>query len=188
MMVSGDNYQFGINRGPDSYFFSHGVGTYGWASWRRAFAAYDFSMRDWPAERDNAWLGRIWPVPEIEQYWRERFDETHRGEIDTWDYQWAFAMWRHDGLQITPDRNLVSYIGCLPDAVHTKDLSAPYCSLPTVPMPPAMTHPVSRQRSLGADVYEYYRIFRNETHALAVAKEADALARIALVQRGGPMS
>ncbi|MCM2255889.1 MAG: glycosyltransferase family 2 protein [Vicinamibacteria bacterium] len=178
MMISGDNYQFGTSRGEHSYFFSHGVGTYGWATWRRAFCHYDFAMRDWPRERERGWLREIWPVPELERYWQARFDETHRGEIDTWDYQWAFAMWRHRGLQVVPDRNLISYIGCLPDAVHTTDPRAAYCGLPTEPMPAALHHPRARARSLGADLYEFHRIFENLPHEVARELERAALARL----------
>lgn len=178
MMVSGDNYQFGLDRGDQSYFFSHGVGTYGWASWRRAFRHYDVLMKDWPAERKKNWLGEIWPEPEAEHYWRDRFDATHRGEIDTWDYQWAFAMWRRRGVQVAPNGNLISYIGCVPDAVHTKDPAAPYCSLPTVPMPWPMRPPLSAVRNLAADLYEFYRIFKNSPHDVAVEETTQSLARL----------
>jgi hypothetical protein len=184
MMVSGDNYQFGIDRGDWSYFFSHGIGTYGWATWRRAFQHYDFRMAQWPAERDNDWLRTIWPTTDSEDYWRARFDETHRGEIDTWDFQWAFAMWRRGGLQVVPDRNLISYIGCLPDAVHTKDPCAPYCSLPTTAMPQALRHPTSSERNLGADLYEFYRLFQNQPHSIAVAKEFEAIRRLQVADGG----
>ena len=171
MMISGDNYQFGRSRGPDSYFFSHGIGTYGWASWRRAFSSYDFLMRDWPSVRTTPFLKGIWPSQSIVDYWVNRFDETHAGLVDTWDYQWAFAMWRRQGLQIVPRSNLVSYIGCRDDAVHTVDLSAPYCNLPTEPMQFPLSHPADSTRNLAADLYEFYRIFRNYSHDESVRAE-----------------
>lgn len=174
MMISGDNYQFGQVRGDGSYFHSHGVGTYGWATWRRAFQFYDFAMQRWPAAREQDWLDRVWPVREARNYWRERFDATYRGEVDTWDYQWAFAMWSRLGLQVSPDRNLVSYIGCLPDAVHTTDDTAPYCSLPTEAAVFPLTHPSSRRRQTEADLYEFYRIFLNAPHDEAVKRQCSS--------------
>jgi len=171
MMISGDNYQFGRDRGPDSYFFSHGIGTYGWASWRRAFACYDFHMRDWPSVRTSSLLRHIWPSQTIVDYWVERFDETYAGVVDTWDYQWAFAMWRRRGLQIVPRSNLVTYIGCRDDAVHTGDVAAPYCDLPTEPMHFPLNHPMVGTRNLAADLYEFHRIFRNYSHDDSVRAE-----------------
>lgn len=171
MMISGDNYQFGRHRGPDSYFLSHGVGTYGWASWRRAFSSYDFEMRDWPAERESTPLSEIWPVPEIADYWRARFDDTHAGRVDTWDYQWAFTMWRKRGMQISPNVNLISYIGCLPDAVHTTDARAPYCNLPTEAIRFPLDHPARLERNLAADLYEFNRVFLNRSHEESVRGE-----------------
>lgn len=174
MMISGDNYQFERPRGAASYFLSHGVGTYGWATWRRAFSAYKFEMNDWPSERYSDFLREIWPVPEIAAYWRARFDETHAGLVDTWDYQWAFAMWRHRGMQTTPRTNLISYIGCLPDAVHTSDPAAPYCNVPTEPLEFPLVHPHRLERHLAADIYEFHRIFLNRSHEDSVLAERHA--------------
>jgi GT2 family glycosyltransferase len=171
MMISGDNYQFGRDRGDDSYFFSHGIGTYGWASWRRAFDLYDFNMRDWPAWRRSGFLEAIWPSTPIIEYWSHCFDETHAGRIDTWDYQWAFAMWRSRAFQIVPRSNLVSYVGCRADAVHTRDASAPYCNQPTLAMQFPLIHPSTQERHLAADLYEFYRIFTNRSHDESVRGE-----------------
>ena len=171
MMISGDNYQFGRDRGSSSYFASNCVGTYGWATWRRAFAYYDFQMKGWPVERNSDLLRRIWPSNAIADYWARCFDGTHSGSIDTWDFQWAYAMWRNRGLQISPNVNLVKYIGCLPDAVHTVDPNAPYCDIPASPMRFPLVHPENLERNLGADIYEFHRIFLSQSHEHALAAE-----------------
>lgn len=43
--------------------------------------------------------------------------------IDTWDYQWIYTCWRHKGLSITPNRNLITNIGFGDNATHTTHLS-----------------------------------------------------------------
>jgi hypothetical protein len=159
MMISGDNFQFGRMRGDGSYYLSRGVGTWGWAGWRRAFNHFDPKMRDWPDERRAAMLERVWPVSSVVEHWTARFDEAHRGDVDAWDYQWAFAMWRRSGFQIAPNNNLISYIGCLPDTAHTMDLHAPYCNLPTAPIGRPLRHPEWLEQNLAADLFEFYRIF-----------------------------
>lgn len=40
-------------------------------------------------------------------------------EIDTWDYQWTFTMWKNNWLAITPNVNLISNIGFGGDGTHT---------------------------------------------------------------------
>ena len=32
------------------------------------------------------------------RYWNNVFQQTARGEIDTWDHQWTFACWNQKGL------------------------------------------------------------------------------------------
>jgi len=161
MMIAGCNFQFGRARGDASYYVSHGVGTWGWASWRRAFQHFDPDMRAWSDERKGDILARVWPVDEVVEYWRTRFDETYRRDVDTWDYQWAFAMWRQGGLQVASNVNLIRYIGCLPDTAHTTDLRAPFCNLPTSPMIFPLRHPATLERDLTADLFEFYRVFLN---------------------------
>lgn len=161
MMIAGCNFQFGRVRGEASYYVSHGVGTWGWASWRRAFQTFDPEMRAWSEERDGDMLDRIWPIEEAVDYWRARFDEAYRRDTDAWDYQWAFAMWRQGGLQITSNVNLIHYIGCLPDTTHTTDPRAPFCNIPTSPMAFPLRHPATFERDLAADLFEFYRVFLN---------------------------
>lgn len=183
MMVTGDNFQFGRRRGDASYYFSHGVGTWGWAGWRRSFRHFDREMSDWPIERIGDILERIWPVPAVVDYWRARFDEAHRWEVDAWDYQWAFAMWRRGGLQVAPNANLISYIGCLPGSAHTSDPQAPFCELPTSPMQFPLVHSAGIKRDLAADLFEFYRVFLNRLESEADLATAEAVSRLDPVDR-----
>lgn len=172
MMITGCNFQFGRTRGDASYYFSHGVGTWGWASWRRAFRHFDPAMSLWPRERDGKLLQGIWPIESVVDYWRARFDEAFRREVDAWDYQWAFAMWRKRGLQAASNVNLIQYIGCLPDTAHTTDPHSPFCNVPISPMTFPLRHPANVERDLTADLFEFYRVFLNQQDS-----EADARAK-----------
>ncbi len=118
MHVSGDNFQDGNQRGSGSYFFSRYSLSWGWATWKRAWRFYDVKVAAWPAASKKSWLGTILDNPLERQYWTDVFDRLHRGEIDTWDYQWLFACWRYGGLSIQPNENLVTNIGAGPDATH----------------------------------------------------------------------
>lgn len=159
-MVSGGNYQFGRVRGPHSYFFSHGVGTWGWATWRRAWRHFDFEMKGWPAARQEGMLHDVWRRPEIVEYWTSKLDEVAGGRADVWDYQWAFTLWRHRLLQVSPNRNLISCIGCGPDATHLTSADDPQCNMATEPIAFPLAHPGRCERDFAADLWEFHKIFR----------------------------
>ena len=120
MHISGDNFQDGNRRGTDSYFFSRYSLSWGWASWRRAWEHYDINVSLWPRAKKESWLDSILDDSLEIEYWTDIFDKLHRGEIDTWDYQWLFACWYRNGLSIQPAENLVKNIGAGPDATHFK--------------------------------------------------------------------
>lgn len=158
-MVSGCNFQRGRRRGDASYYFSCGVGTWGWATWRRAWREFDFAMSAWPEIRASDGLARVWPRRDIVDYWRERFDDTHRGRDDVWDYQWAFAMWRRQRLQAAPNVNLASHIGCSAEATHLTQFDERVCALPLEAMRFPLVHPPAVERVLDADLEEFDAIY-----------------------------
>ncbi len=155
--ISGDNFQFGRKRGAGSYFFSIYNHNWGWASWRRAWQLYDGQMRDYAGRRaDRDWLGRL-NSDEERHYWQSIFDRVASGEIDTWDYQWTWTVWRHQGHAILPNVNLVSNIGHGADATHTTSPS-PFGDIPLEPLP-AMVHPRQVRRDEEADRFTFEHVF-----------------------------
>jgi hypothetical protein len=128
MAVGGSNLSPKRIWGDGSYYFSRHCHIWGWATWRRAWREYDVAMTALPALIDR--LDEYCPVPAEADHWREMFRLTHAGLIDTWDYQWQFAVTRRRGLTIVPNANLVSNIGFRPDATHTKLLGDRGCAVP----------------------------------------------------------
>ncbi len=122
-MISGNNFQFGKKRTEYSYYFSQYNHIWGWASWRRAWKNFDVEMKLWPEIRDDDGLKDILNNNKSIKYWKNIFEKTYNGEIDTWDYQWTFACWIQNQLTILPNVNLVANIGFGKDAVNTKNIS-----------------------------------------------------------------
>ena len=118
-IISGDNFQTKPRRDERSYYFSMFNHVWGWASWRRAWRAYDHAMNDWPAIRDGKWLVDALGSISAAEYWTRLFEATWQGNIDTWDYRWTFAIWREGMISILPKVNLVKNIGFRHDATHT---------------------------------------------------------------------
>ena len=104
----------------NSYLFSRYPRVWGWASWRRAWAFYDADLRGWTGAADKGvYLARFAHRRE-RQYWRLVWDGVASGQINTWDYQWAFACLAREGLSVVPGVNLVTNIGFGPAATHTR--------------------------------------------------------------------
>jgi hypothetical protein len=114
-----------------SYYFSKHFHCWGWATWRRAWRHYDVALRTWPEFRDSGALRSVTGSPEEESHWQRVFDAVHRGEIDTWDYQWQYATWSQHGLTVLPSVNLVSNIGFGAAATHTVDPLSRWANVPT---------------------------------------------------------
>ena len=119
-MISGCNLISSHFTPKQSYFFSRYNHIWGWATWRRAWRHYDVTMAQWPAWRNAGGLDRLsgerWL---FKRHWRNIFDAVYDGKVDTWDYQWTFAVWRMGGLTVLPAVNQTKNLGFGPDATHT---------------------------------------------------------------------
>ncbi|MCK5605254.1 FkbM family methyltransferase, partial [Candidatus Pacearchaeota archaeon] len=132
MHISGDNFQYGRKRGHASYYFSIYTHTWGWATWRRAWKHYDFYLTS----------------------------VEHRKHA--WDMQWMISVGNNNGLAVLPNVNLVSNIGCGPNATHTKD-TARYTNLPTESLVFPLVHPKIISPNKAADRYTRYTHFGGAT-------------------------
>ncbi|SRR5579883_3102355 len=150
MVISGNNFQFGRKRTPDSYYFSHYNHIWGWASWRRAWRYYDVKMSLWPTIRRGDWLHDFLRDDRAVHYWTEVFDAVSRNLIDTWDYQWMFACWTQHGLTVLPNVNLISNLGFGAGATHTTEVTQ-FSNLATEAMPFPLQHPTFVIRDTKAD-------------------------------------
>lgn len=123
--ICGSNAFYEDIKYPYSYYYSHYMMVWGWATWRRTWKEYDKSLKSIP--EDNI-LQKINSLP-IKKGSKvkaiEIFDVmTSDHPIDTWDYQLFFSILSHDGLNIIPINNLCKNIGFgHVDAIHTIESS-----------------------------------------------------------------
>jgi len=159
-MISGCNFVVTKFSAKESYFFSRYTHIWGWATWRRAWAIYDVNMVDWPAWRDNGlriFLNRSLSI----LYWQRVFDAVYFGKINTWDYQWMFACWKHSMLTALPSKMQIYNLGFGSDATHTDGLTPDYIknSQPEAIRFP-LTHPKNVVRSEKADFFDEKYAFK----------------------------
>jgi hypothetical protein len=153
MMISGNNFQNGNSRTPDSYYFSQIPHCWGWATWRRAWRHYDYEMHDWRRAPDLGLVKARAASPALERYWRNCFDDVAAGRIDTWDYQWMYCLRRQNGLSVAPDVNLVTNIGFGSMATHTMAVDQRHV-VPSRELNFPLRHPAAVQLCEEADVFE----------------------------------
>lgn len=139
MQVCGSNLT-GMRPAGQSYYFSRFGPIWGWASWRRAWQAYDVEMASWDEMKNSGHLRELCPEPFEAGWRREVLDAVSRCKVDTWDYQWAYAKLRCGGLSIVPAVNLVSNIGFGPEATHTLNAADPRAALATQDLPLPYQH------------------------------------------------
>lgn len=160
MHISGANLYSGQEWDTNSYFFSRIPHIWGWATWRRAWNAYDVAMSDYPQQKKNHFIKRIVDNYFSRAYWRMAFDETYSGKMNTWDYQWVYTIWKSNGFCITPNQNLISNIGFGEGATHTTT-STPFANLPTVSIEVnAMSHPDNLIINTEAEQYAFTKLYR----------------------------
>jgi len=119
MHISGDNFLMGKLKMRGDYYFSKNNYIWGWATWRRAWKLYDVEMRSYPYFKADKGVTKIWKDREISRYWTILMDKTYNGNVDTWDYQWMYSLWKNQGLAICPKYNLVENIGFGDEGTHT---------------------------------------------------------------------
>ena len=157
-VISGSNFQPRRPRDGSSYYFSQYNHCWGWASWRRAWAAYDAELEGWPAFRDQGWLEEI-GGRRFARYWTGCLERVRRGECDTWDYVWTYSCWHQGLLTCLPAVNLVTNVGFgHPQAAHTTVGPSPHGSIGQLEEP--LRHPTQLVRDARADRHT----FRSQIH------------------------
>jgi hypothetical protein len=174
--ISGDNFQFGRRRGGASYYFSRYPHVWGWASWRRAWRNYDVRIPDWTNHRESH-LERF-TDPAERRFWRHVWDGVRAGEIDTWDFQWAFACLTAGGLAINPNSNLVSNIGFAEASTHTGRDEGGVAALPLEEMSFPLSHPPELKPDPEADEHTAGLFFKS-----AGEEDAEARPRRGIIDR-----
>jgi len=145
MSISGSNILgYPYKKNEQSYFFGHG-GIWGWATWKRAWAKYDFKMHQWSNPLIKKLLQEGLQSKEWYDYYFQMFDATYKGELDTWDIQWLYTILISKGLCINPSVNLVKNIGFGDFATHTIDSTNILAKLSSENMKFPLKHSVNKK-------------------------------------------
>lgn len=158
-MISGDNFQNQRTGIEADYYFSKYGHIWGWASWSRAWNNYDVSISSWPELKKSGFLRSIHQDQTEVSYWTAIFDAVHRGDIDTWDYQWVLTLWTQSQLTVLPEVNMISNIGFGEEATHTVAANSPYANLEISDLDFPLAHPEEVVVNRQADTYTWETMY-----------------------------
>lgn len=114
LAIMGDNAAEGRIFGRASYAFIPDFSVWGWATWKRVWDMYDYSLSDWPELRSqSALLKQYWPNKIQRNKWMRRFDQLHSDDGELQESNWRFMLigLKTLGLFILPRNNLITNIG-----------------------------------------------------------------------------
>lgn len=106
----------------NSYYFTRIPRIWGWATWARAWKAYDFHMKSLPKFEKNQEIKNIFPQEILQITWGSTFKKVYKQahkNPTVWDFQWTYTVLSQHGLCITPTKNLICNIGFNEHATHT---------------------------------------------------------------------
>lgn len=156
-MISGDNFQDGIKRSDSSYYFSAYTHIWGWATWRRTWQEYDFSLNNISKKQFKNILKQYFSLWNERQVWLDKFVLMKKRVIDTWDYQLSFCIWENRGINIIPNVNLISNIGFGECSTHTNDDNNVLANIPAQSILP-INHPdvISINKEADKTFFNFY--------------------------------
>jgi hypothetical protein len=167
--ISGNNFLFGQGKSRESYYFSKYPHIWGWAIWKRSWDQYDSEISDWQARRQTNWLREVTGSFIISKFWKYIFDRLSVGKINTWDYQWSYAHFSHNGLAIAPSCNLIQNIGFDAVATNTKTKSS-VANLSTSKLTFPLTHPPIVGESLSVSKRIEHSFYANPIEILGLVR------------------
>ncbi len=157
--ISGLNHFEQWDFGGSSYGFAKGGAIWGWATWRRAWARYDYTV----AGINNRYIEKLIQA-ELPQdtarikTWKKTHKRVKNGEkISYWDIQWGFVKYAFNQLTIVPRYNLISNVGVGADSTHgVQQFSAhrrynDYNYMPTRALEQPLVHPQHMLCDVGYD-------------------------------------
>ena len=119
MHIGGTNFQFGNITEDGDYYYSVIPHVWGWATWRRAWNLYKFNLKEVKSISEKKYKMAFNNVQPFIHHFKEIFSVMKKSGIDTWDYQWFYALIFNNGLAVIPNNNLIKNIGFREDGTHT---------------------------------------------------------------------
>lgn len=153
-----------------SYSFTKYSQCWGWATWARSWKLYDPSLADFNRISWEKLSAKLDISLVLRCYWKTMLTLVKAGWINTWDYQWSYAHFSHNGLAIAPSCNLIQNIGFDAVATNTKTKSS-VANLSTSKLTFPLTHPPIVGESLSVSKRIEHSFYANPIAILGLLRQ-----------------
>ncbi|GAB3513155.1 hemolytic protein HlpA [Spirosoma knui] len=160
-MISGNNFQL-VQPMPieAAYYFSVFPSSNGWATWKRSWEGFDYTLSNWPRIDKKKLNKYLFAEKPYSRWWLNHFDWLYRNKPDDmWDFQFHYLCMTRNQLAVIPKANLVSNIGYGPCATHSQNPDSYFANVPTHELASPFTHPDRIERHYEADLFIQRMLF-----------------------------
>lgn len=119
MQVCGFQFPIGV-RAEKAALFLPITASWGWATWKRAWASFDPEAKGYERLKTDPELARKFDLNGTIKYTDMLIDQMERKKISSWAIRWWWTVFKIDGISLFPDNSLVNNVGFGKDATHTK--------------------------------------------------------------------
>ena len=122
-MITGVNHLGQYNKHKSSYFFATCGSIAGWATWKRVWDDYDYSLEDVDDDYLCAMLEKTyyprWRTKQFMTLMKNLRRMAQTGtKRNSWSGPWGFMSWCNSRLIVIPNKNLITNIGLTPEATN----------------------------------------------------------------------
>lgn len=154
--IGGSNLLKHERKNNGSYYFSAYATTWGFATWKSRWNGFDLKM----LELEDADFGEIMSPyvakTKEKMFWSKRYRILRKHQLDIWEYQYIFHLWKSKGYAIVPNVNLIDNIG-----FHNKKRKIRRLNRTLRPILP-LRHNTEIQQDKHADRYVFKRYYYKE--------------------------
>ncbi len=122
--VSGYMFPVRLKAPDDAVFLPMMTCSGGWATWARAWRAFDAEARAYPELKADRKLRRRFDLGGAYNFF-DMLERQRAGKVDSWAIRWYLSAFMRDGLALFPVRSLAQNVGFGEAATNTQSVEIP---------------------------------------------------------------
>ncbi|MCQ2286851.1 MAG: hypothetical protein MJZ76_08265 [Bacteroidales bacterium] len=157
--IGGNNFQKKRHI-KSSYYFSAYATNWGFATWSDRWEGFTLDHSNDTDDFEDL-LGRYFEKNKVKKYWKRWYNVLRKKNLELFDYQYNFHLWRHEGLCISPSVNLVANV----DFKRNKKRRVRKLLGNSSPILP-LVHPTEMTRNAKADRRSFRKYYKKAFFAI----------------------
>ena len=162
-VITGNNFEENIINS-SSYYFSKYSHIWGWATWKRTWKFYSDNNVNISRFIKSEAFKKFCPINDEHKYWTKMFEQIKKGYQESWAYYFLLNIWKHNGLTVTPNYNLVENLGINNELSTHKIDKHLRISLTKKKLKKQLIHPKNIFINSDIDKLVFYKIYHKNLH------------------------